>query len=128
MNIIEMFRSWPDVESHPSHATIYSSGDPVDALYVILEGEAQLTLNGEPLSKEKAGGIVGEMALIREGEGARNLTVTALSDIKMARLDRQQLKERIEANSEFAIYIMSALASRLRAVDEFISARVAGAG
>lgn len=118
MNVLDMFHKWGDVEEHDAGAVIFSERDPSDLIYVILSGEVELTLQGQSLGREGKGGIIGEMAIIESA--TRNATATALSGVKLARLDREKFRELISGNAEFSLNAMAVLANRLRAVDNFI--------
>jgi len=105
-----------------ARAVICSEGEPADVLYFIISGEVELTLRGELLGIEKAGGIIGEMSLISAATCC--VTSKALTDVKLARLDRDQLTLLSSQNPEFSLHVMAALANRLRTVDQYISARM----
>ena len=123
MRFLEMFRDWENTEEYDARTVIFSERDPADVMYVILSGEIELTLHGEPLGAEGEGGIVGEMAIINSA--TRSATATTLSKVKLARLDRDEFKALIADNTEFSLHVMAVLANRLRAVDQFISTQFA---
>ena len=54
----------------------------------------------------------------------RNTTATAISDVALARLDREAFRELVDRSSEFSFHAMAALAQRLREVDRYISERI----
>lgn len=122
MKFLELFRGREDLLRFPAQTVIFTEGAPVDVMYVIVSGEVELTLHGERLGVEGEGGIIGEMALIRSA--TRNATATALTDVKLARLDRKQFERLISENSKFALHVMSTLANRLRAVDKYITSHM----
>ncbi len=123
MKFFGLFRDWEDVEEHDSGTVILLERDPAEVMYVILSGEVELSLHGEPLGTEVEGGIIGEMAMINSATcGA---TATALTEVKLARLDRDQVKALIDENTEFALHVMAVMANRLRAVDKYITAQFA---
>ncbi len=119
MKLIDMFRDWKDVEEFRAKTVIFDEGDAADVMYVVLSGEIELTLHGEPLGMEGEGGIVGEMAMI---SGApRSATATTLTKVKLARVNRDQFKEFVSNNPDFSLHVMAVLANRLRAVDQYIT-------
>ncbi len=122
MNFLEIFRDWKDTVEFPPNTVVYREGDPADVLYVILAGEIELTLRGELLGTEQAGGIIGEMALI--DSATCSATAKSLSGSRLARLDRHELARLSRQSSEFAMHVMAVLAKRLRSVDRYISARM----
>jgi len=122
MKFLELFRGQDDLVEFDAQTVIFAEGAPVDVMYVVVSGEVQLTLHGERLGVEGEGGIIGEMALIKSA--TRNATATALTDVKLARLDRERFEGLISNNSEFSLHVMSTLANRLRAVDKYITSHM----
>ena len=123
MKFLELFHDWEDTEKYRSGTVIFAERDPADVMYIILSGEVELTLHGEPLGVEGEGGIIGEMAMINSS--TRSATATTLTKVKLARLDREQFRVFIHENTEFALHVMSVLANRLRAVNEYITTQFA---
>jgi CRP/FNR family cyclic AMP-dependent transcriptional regulator len=123
MGFLVLFRDWEDTEEYDARTVIFSERDPADVMYVILSGEVELTLHGEPLGAEGEGGIIGEMAMINSA--TRSATATTLSKVKLARLDHDEFKALITGNTEFSLHVMAVLANRLRAVDQYISTQFA---
>jgi CRP-like cAMP-binding protein len=119
MKFHHLFRDWKDVCEFGAGDIIFSEGDPADAMYVILAGEVELTLRGEALAVDGESGMIGETAML--GSGSRSGTATARTEVRLARLDRDQLKKLMSSNPEFALHVMAGLANRLRAVDAYIS-------
>lgn len=119
MQLLDIFRDWKDVVEFPAKTVIFTERDPADAMYVILSGEVELTLRGEPLGAESEGGMFGEMAMINTG--TRNATATTLTKVKLARLNHEQFQKIVGENAEFSLHVMAILANRLRAVDYYIS-------
>ena len=115
----KMFRQWKDVEEHSAQTVIFTEGAPADALYIILSGEVELSLRGESLGTEGVGGLIGEMAI--SPSAARKTTATALTDIKLARLTRDQLNMLMTKDTEFSLHVITILADRLRAVNHYIT-------
>ncbi|MGA9575088.1 MAG: cyclic nucleotide-binding domain-containing protein [Lysobacterales bacterium] len=125
MEFLNKFRNWKEIEEHAAGSVIYPEGNPAEFLYVIVSGEVELSLGGELLEVEKLGGIIGEMALFDSAE--RSATAKALTDVKLARLDRDQLTAMMKENIEFSLQIMAVLANRLRAVNKYFSMRLGSA-
>lgn len=119
MNFLEIFNDWENKEAFDARSVIFSEKEPADLMYVVLSGEVEMSLHGELLGTETAGGIIGEMAMINSA--TRNATATARSDVVLACLDKQQFRELIDLSSEFSFHAMATLANRLRSVDRYIS-------
>jgi CRP/FNR family cyclic AMP-dependent transcriptional regulator len=122
MSFLSLLRHRKDLVEYESGDVIYSKGEPADTLYVIVVGEVELSVHDRSLGIEGEGSIIGEMALLESA--TRNSTATARSSVKLARLDRTQLKKLIGEHADFALRAMTVLANRLRAVDQLIIAKL----
>jgi CRP-like cAMP-binding protein len=118
MNMLEYFKNWSDVVEFPKKAELFHEMDTADYMYVVLSGEVEVTLRGEPLGAELEGGIVGEMAMINDA--TRSATAVALTKVKAARVNREQFKRIIVDNPDFALHLMQVMANRLRVADQVI--------
>lgn len=125
MEFLRMFSQWKEVEEYNAQSIIFSERAPADFLYVVLSGEVQLSLRGEAIGTESKGGVIGEMAITPSAK--RNTTATTLTDVKLARLNRYQLNMLMTKNSEFSLHVMTTLANRLRAVNNFITVQLESA-
>jgi CRP-like cAMP-binding protein len=124
MRLLERFRDWDDIETFRAGKEIFKERTPGDAMYIILSGEVELTLYDEPLGIESEGGVIGEMAMLGTTT-TRSATATTLTKVKLARLDREQFRELIRENTDFALLVMDKLANRLRAANDFIARQFA---
>lgn len=122
MKYRDLFDNWEDLREYRAGETVFSEGDPADAMYFIIDGQVEMQRRTETMSVEREGGIIGETALLESVP--YNGTAVARSDARLARLNREQLKGLMEGNTDFALQVMAGLADRLRAVDAFIGARI----
>jgi len=103
---------------------IISEGEPGDSMYVMCEGEVEVTkrltmmLDQDTLKeklmirlKAEDGGSFGEMALL-ENE-VRSATVTALTDCRLLELHREDFLQYVQKNSLTGVKIMLRLAQLL---------------
>lgn len=126
MEFERLFRKWKDVHEYVADSVIFSEGEPADAVFVILEGTVDLALRGRELSTEEPGSIIGITAVMEPA--TRNATATARTDVRLARLDSEQVKLTMDENPEFAKHLIRVLAHRLRDVDAFITTHLDMAG
>ena len=126
MRFLDLFENWANTEKFDTGAVIFSENESRDVLYVVLDGEVELSFHGERLGVEKRGGIIGEMALI--GASTRNASATALTPVSAACISPEQFKELIDRDSGFAFHAMATLANRLRAADGFIGRKLVSEG
>ena len=120
MRLQELFQDWEDVEEYRAHTVIFAERAPADVMYIVISGEVELTLRDEPLGMESEGGMIGEMAMIHP-TGTRSATATTISRVKLARLNRDQFRELVSENTEFAFHVMAVLANRLIVANTYIS-------
>ena len=123
MKFQEHFSTWDDVVEFPARTVLFKEHDVADVMFVVLSGEVELTLHGEPLGAEGEGGILGEMAMINATK--RSATATTLTKVKLARLTHDQFRDLVATNPEFALHVMAVLANRLRAVNEYVTSQFA---
>lgn len=101
-----------------SGAVLIREGQPVDAIYILLEGALSITaaaLPGKEITRLGAGEIIGEISFV--DSRPPSATVTATEDSKVLMIDRAQLHARLEEDARFA-------ARFYRAVAVFLAARV----
>jgi len=122
MRLPRLLEQWTDVEVFPPASVVFSEQDPAELLYVILEGEVDLTLHGEPLGTEGPGGLIGEMAMI--DAAVDNATATARGEVRLARISPDEFRQLLAGDSAFSLHVMAVLANRLRAVNEFVARRL----
>jgi CRP-like cAMP-binding protein len=123
MDVIrDLFSNWSETESFAAGSIVMSEAEDVDVLYLILSGKLELSLHGEVLGQETVGGIIGEMAII--GPASGNPTVRAITEVKLARLARDQFNRLIAENPNFAQHALVVMARRLRVVNTYISAKL----
>ncbi len=101
----------------PRGTVLIREGVPVDALYIVLEGEVVVVSDrtSREIARLGAGEIVGEMSFI----DARppSATVRALTDVVVYKVSKQRLQQGLDENVAFA-------ARFYRAVATFLSDRV----
>ena len=94
--VLERLAGLAEEETAPAENTIVREGDSADALYVLAEGEVEVTARGEAGEEQRirvmrAPCYFGEIGVL---EGiARTATVTALTDVSLWRMDGEALLE-----------------------------------
>ncbi|MEN8174609.1 MAG: cyclic nucleotide-binding domain-containing protein [Pseudomonadota bacterium] len=96
--------------------TIFSEGDPGHEMFVIVEGELEVSADGETFARLGPGETVGEMALI--DDSPRSATVIAATDARIVPLDEKSFVFMVQETPFFALHMLRILAKRLRARDE----------
>lgn len=94
---------------------IFREGDAADCLYVVREGEVDITLGNRLLKALGPGDIFGEMALI---DGSpRSASAVARSDVTLIPVNEKQFVFLVGQLPYFALGVMRVLAERLRTMN-----------
>lgn len=95
--------------------TIIKEGVGAAAFFVILSGEAAVSVHGKPVSTLKRGDYFGEVALI--DEDARSATITAATDVVCHGLTYWEFRPLVQSNATIAWNLLQTLARRLRSAE-----------
>ena len=93
----------------PAGSTVFSKGDPADAMYFILSGTVRVHLPGHSIELG-AGEFFGEMALYRDAP--RIARVHCLSDCRLLRLSKDDFDMLAEDDADFRHKIEVSVAER----------------
>jgi len=119
MELIEIFENSEDLVDYSAGDVIFEEGSEGHTMYVVMSGEVKLSLHGETIGLERAGGIIGEMALLNSS--TRSATGTASKPAVLAPIDEESFLSLIRYRPEFALHVMNVLADRLRMANELLS-------
>ncbi|CAM2010240.1 cytochrome P450 [Acanthopleuribacter pedis] len=105
---------------------IMRQGDTADAAYVIVDGQAEVSV-GEPdgeiaprgIGTVGPGDLVGEVALLVEGD--RTANIRAVTAVDTVVLDRERFKREIVKNPEQSMRLLQLLGTRLQNVTELLT-------
>ena len=103
-------------ESFPANTVLCREGDVGNCMYVIVEGEAVVTIGDTKLADIHTQGFFGEMALF-DGV-SRSATVTSSTKVRLLRLDRDDLMALMEELPSIAIGLCRVLSRKLRETNE----------
>jgi CRP/FNR family transcriptional regulator, cyclic AMP receptor protein len=112
MDTLHIFRHDPNLHSFSAGETIMREGEAGDRMYVIVEGEVDISVASRHLRTLGPGEIFGEMALI--DPAPRSATASARGDVKLATVERRQFLFLVQNTPNFALYVMRVMAERLR--------------
>ena len=96
--------------------TLTREGDLGREFFIILEGEVEVTRDGEAIATRTAGDYVGEIALL--DSRPRTATVTAKTDVRLEVLDRREFANLVDSSADIASQIMSTMAQRLAELED----------
>ena len=99
----------------PAGATVTREGSSGAGFFVIVEGEAMVSVGGEERARLRPGDYFGEIALI--DEGVRSATITAETRLRCYGLTPWDFRPFVEEHPGVAWTLLRALARRLRALE-----------
>ncbi|HEV8089262.1 MAG TPA: cyclic nucleotide-binding domain-containing protein [Actinomycetota bacterium] len=106
--------------SHDAGYVVATEGDPGAGLFVIAEGEADVSIGGKKVNHLKAGDFFGEMALL-DG-GPRTATVTSTTPIKLYALTEWVFRGLLVEHPTIAMRTLETMAARLRGATKLATA------
>jgi CRP/FNR family cyclic AMP-dependent transcriptional regulator len=90
-----------------------SQGRPGDSFYVILDGEAEVEIDGEKRRTLKAGDFFGEISMLDRGPATA--TVRTKTDSRLLVMSHSQFRDTIKASDGLLVKVLLAMGERLRA-------------
>ena len=116
-----------DAKSLAAGDTLFKTGEPGEALYVVRSGEVELFIKdtaGQRIALAIAGPgeMFGELALL--DSGPRTATAIAISDTELLELDRDDLLLLFQRSPAAALRLLAAMGRMTRKADELLKSRV----
>lgn len=111
-----MFRNDDRAYTVDAGSVIFSEGEPGNCLYVIVEGEVDVSVNTHHVSRLGAGEVFGEMALIEARP--HDARAVAHTTCRIVAIDERRFLFLVGQTPYFALGLLRLLATRLRAMDE----------
>ena len=95
---------------------IFEAFDMGSEMYVVLEGEVELTIDSKVIETMGPGEPFGEMALI--DQAPRVATASAKTACKLAVISEKRFLFMVQTTPHFALQIMKVMADRLRKMNK----------
>ena len=112
MDLLHLFRHAEDVEAFTAGQTIFHAGDPGTVMYILLQGEVEISLHNKTVETITPGEIFGELSLV--DQSPRSATAIAKTDCLLAPVNQRRFLFMVQETPYFAIQVMSFMAARLR--------------
>lgn len=101
---------------YPPDKPVLQPDQPLEALYVILEGSVQISRNGQELHIARQHEVLGSWALF--DDSPLPVTATTIEDTVLLRISRDDFYDLLSDNIELAASIFSTLVRRFRKLIE----------
>lgn len=121
-NFLKIAHDKREARAFSAGQRIFSEGQVGDAMYLVLDGEVDLLINGLLVEQLGRGGVLGEMALLESAP--RTATAVARTDCKLIAVDEKRFALLVQHTPDFALQIMRVMAGRLRTMDKRLSLRL----
>ena len=110
-----------EVRHFGARETVFREGQPADALWLLLDGDVEITREGRVLAEVGPGAALGELSLFR-AVPTRSATVTTICAATVLRISGPQFQKRLASHDLAALKVVSNLAhqmaDRLSALNE----------
>ena len=110
---LEFVASRTDETPAPAGTQLTKQGSSGNTFYVLLDGEADVTIDGKHRRTLKAGDFFGEISMLDRGPATA--TVTTKTPVRLMVMSHAQFRDAVKANDELLLHVMRAVGERLRA-------------
>jgi CRP-like cAMP-binding protein len=97
----------------PAGTELTRQGSSGNTFYVLLDGEADVTIDGKHRRTLKPGDFFGEISMLDRGPATA--TVVAKTPVRLMVMSHAQFRDAVKANDDLLLHVMSAMGERLRA-------------
>ncbi len=112
MDLISLAQNTENQRRYTADETIFKTGELGDYMYIVIDGEVTIELEGVLVRIIGPGSIFGEMSLI--DDSPRSADASAKTDCLLALVDERQFLYLVHETPMFALHMMSIMAERLR--------------
>ncbi len=92
--------------------TLFQKGEAGDSMYLVLEGRVDIRIGDKIVDAAGLYAIIGEMAIL--DAAPRSATAIGATAGEVAIIDRQTFLDLVRENPSFSLYVMRAMAQRIR--------------
>ena len=115
MDLATLFARDEQIKTYFAGETIFQRDELGKTMYVVLDGEVNIVLDGKVVETVERGGIFGEMALI--DDSPRSASAVAVTECRLTPVDERRFIFLTQQTPYFALHVMGVLAERLRRKD-----------
>lgn len=115
MKVPGLFYNAKTFKDVPAGTVIFEEGTSGTEMFGVVDGEVEVRLPNGAVRTLGPDDTFGEMAII--DSSPRSGTAVAVTDTKLAIIDRNMFLFLVQETPTFALQVMSSMASRIRAAD-----------
>ena len=109
---LKQLASLCDVAEYMPDAAIVKEGEPGDAFFVVLKGQAKVTVHNRFVQRLLPGDHFGEIAVLDGGE--RTATVRSETPMQLVILTRRDLMKALKADPSLSVNLLAELSKMIR--------------
>lgn len=109
---LEQVIALAETRSFPAQHTLFSESQLADALWVVLDGDVEVSREGRLLAELGPGAALGELSLFTH-HARRSATVKAICPVEMLRIPVEPFRKLLAANDLTALKIVNHLAHQM---------------
>jgi CRP/FNR family transcriptional regulator, cyclic AMP receptor protein len=113
MKVPGLFANATDVRDVPAGTIVFEEGASGTEMFGIVDGDIEIRMSNGAVRKLGPDDTFGEMAIV--DRSPRSATAVAVTDTKLAVIDRHKFLFLVQETPMFALQVMSSIADRLRA-------------
>ncbi len=110
---LEFVASRTDEIAAPAGRQLTLQGNPGNTFYVLLDGEADVTIDGKHRRTLKRGDFFGEISMLDRGPATA--TVVTSTPVRLMVMSHSQFRDAVRGNDTLLTQVMLAVGQRLRA-------------
>jgi hypothetical protein len=110
---LEFVASRSDEVDVPAGYELVTQGSLGDTFFLLLDGEAEVSVDGKPRRTLKAGDFFGEISMLDRGPATA--TVVSRTPARLMVMSHAQFRDAIKASDDLLARVMAAMGARLRA-------------
>lgn len=101
-----------DQVSLPAGRTLIEQGHPNHSFYILLQGEADVLVNGNRVGQMKSGDVFGEISML--DRGSATATVVTTTPVEVLVMSHAQFRDAVRSDENIAHNVIAVMAERLR--------------
>ena len=109
---LEFIAAHTDDVSVPARKELTRQGQLGHTFYVLLDGEAEVVIDGAQRNTMREGDFFGEISMLDQGEGTATITTTQPSRLMV--MSHAQFRDVVKSNDAILVKVLEAMARRLR--------------
>jgi CRP-like cAMP-binding protein len=113
---LDMLSTERDAVMFAAGETIFGQGQVTEAMYVVLEGEVTINIDGKEVDTLGPGDPLGELALV--DKSPRMVTAVAKGPARLAVINEKRFLYLVQETPYFALQVMRVMADRMRKMYE----------